>query len=90
MELIHKFRQGDDFYIIDVNSGAVHEVDEMVYDLVDSEALKDKEELKAIFRDKYTEEEIDEVYEELQTLIKDEMLYSKDLYEGIALMSEKA
>lgn len=90
MELIHKFRQGDDFYIIDVNSGAVHEVDEMVYDLVDSEALKDKEELKIIFRDKYSEKEIDEVYEELQTLIKDEMLYSKDLYEGIALMSEKA
>ena len=39
MELIHKFRQGNDFYVIDVNSGAVHEVDELVYDMLDSDKL---------------------------------------------------
>jgi len=35
MSLIHKFVQGNDYYVIDVNSGAVHVVDELVYDLLD-------------------------------------------------------
>ena len=90
MELIHKFRQGNDFYIIDVNSGAVHEVDELVYDMLDSDKLKDKDELKEIYKDRYSSEEIDEVYEELQSLVHEEMLYSKDLYENIAMMSGQA
>ena len=90
MELIHKFKQGNDFYVIDINSGAVHEVDEIVYDLLDAKSLKSKDELKAEFVDKYSSDEIDEVYEELQSLVDDEILYSKDLYEGIALLNEKA
>lgn len=90
MELIHKFRQGNDFYVIDVNSGAVHEVDELVYDMLDSEKLKNKDELKEIYKDRYSSEEIDEVYEELESLVHEEMLYSKDLYENIAMMSGQA
>ncbi len=90
MELIHKFKQGNDFYVIDVNSGAVHEVDEIVYDVLDSDELKTKEELKEIYKDKYSSEEIDEVYDELKSLVDDEVLYSKDLYENIAVMNGQA
>jgi uncharacterized protein len=90
MELIHKFRQGNDFYVIDVNSGAVHEVDELVYDMLDSDKLQAKEALKKIYKDRYSSEEIDEVYEELQSLVHEEILYSKDLYENIAMMSGQA
>ncbi|WP_040193262.1 thioether cross-link-forming SCIFF peptide maturase [Clostridium culturomicium] len=90
MELIHKFRQGNDFYVIDVNSGAVHEVDELVYDMLDADKLKSVDELKEIYKNKYSVEEIEEVYSELKELVDDELLYSKDLYEGIAMLSEKA
>lgn len=90
MELIHKFKQGNDFYVIDVNSGAVHEVDEIVFDLLDEDRLRDKEELIEIFKQKYSVKEIEEVYEELKTLVDEEILYSKDLYENIAILSEKA
>lgn len=90
MELIHKFRQGEDFYVIDVNSGAVHEVDELVYDVLDADKLKSVEELKEIYKNKYSVEEIEEVYSELKELVDEEQLYSKDLYEGIAMLSEKA
>lgn len=34
-EKIHKFRQGEDLVLVDVNSGAVHLVDEMIYDIMD-------------------------------------------------------
>ena len=45
MALIHKFKQGDNFFVLDVNTGAVHIVDELVYDLVDDNELRSKEEL---------------------------------------------
>ena len=44
MSLIHKFKQGDNYFVLDVNTGAVHIVDELVYDLVHDDGMKDKEE----------------------------------------------
>ena len=84
MALIHKFKQGDNFFVLDVNTGAVHIVDELVYDLVDDNKLRDKEELIKEFGAKYGEETISEAYEELQELVDQEILYSKDQYEDIA------
>ena len=34
--MIHKFRQNGVNIVIDVNSGAIHVVDDVVYDLVDN------------------------------------------------------
>ena len=84
MALIHKFKQGDNFFVLDVNTGAVHIVDELVYDLVDDNELRSKEELIKEFGTKYGEETISEAYEELQELVDQEILYSKDQYEDIA------
>lgn len=87
---IHKFKQGEDCYVVDINSGAVHIVDELVYDLLADEGLKKIEDLVAEFKDKYEDNEIIEAYDELEQLIKEEILYSKDLYENIALASDNS
>ena len=84
MALIHKFKQGDNFFVLDVNTGAVHIVDELVYDLVDDDKLRDKEELIAEFADKYGKETIEEAYGEILELINEEILYTNDQYEDIA------
>ena len=39
MAFIHKFKQGDKYFVLDVNTGAVHVVDELVYDILDDDAL---------------------------------------------------
>ena len=57
MALIHKFKQGENYFVLDVNTGAVHIVDELVYDLLDDNKLRNKEELIEEFRDKYGEED---------------------------------
>ncbi len=90
MALIHKFIQGNDYFVIDVNSGAVHVIDELVYDLLEDDSLKAKEELYEDLDHKYSKEEIDEVYEEILELKKGNMLYSGDLYENIAVNSGKS
>lgn len=84
MALIHKFIQDGQYFVLDVNTGAVHIVDELVYDLLDDEALKSQEELIKEFKNKYSEEEIKEVYAEIVELKKEGYLYSEDTYEEIA------
>lgn len=84
MSLIHKFIQDGDFYVIDVNSGSVHAVDNLVYDLLDEEGLRKDEELLKDFKGKYSEEEINEALEDIKELRREGILYSMDLYEDIA------
>ncbi|GAB6167545.1 thioether cross-link-forming SCIFF peptide maturase [Clostridium carnis] len=84
MALIHKFKQGDNFFVLDVNTGAVHIVDELVYDLVNEDKMESKEELISKFANKYKESVVSEAYDEIMELVNEEILYSKDQYEEIA------
>ena len=84
MALIHKFKQGDKYFVLDVNTGAVHVVDELVYDILDDDKLKEKVDIINELKGKYDEEEISEAYDEIQELVKEEVLYSPDQYEEIA------
>jgi len=85
MTLVHKFIQDKEFYVIDVNSGSVHLVDELVYDLIDEDKLKGLEDLKNALRSKYNENDIEEAYNDIKELVSEGMLYSMDLYEHIAM-----
>jgi uncharacterized protein len=84
LSLIHKFIQDNEYYVIDVNSGAVHVVDELVYDLLDEDKLSSKEDLLDRFKNKYDQEQIEEAISDINELIDEGMLYSKDYYENIA------
>lgn len=84
MSLIHKFEQGGNYFILDVNTGAVHMVDELVYDILDDSSLKSKEEVLTNLKGKYEESVIGEAYDEIEELVKEGILYSEDQYEEIA------
>lgn len=84
MSLIHKFDQGGNYFILDVNTGAVHMVDELVYDILDDSSLKSKEEVLTNLKGKYEENVIGEAYDEIEELVKEGILYSEDQYEEIA------
>ncbi len=46
MALIHKFMQGGEYYVVDVNSGSVHIVDDLIYNMIDNDnKLSSKESL---------------------------------------------
>lgn len=90
MALVHKFIQDGDYYLIDVNSGSVHIIDELIYNMVGEDELLDKEDVINNLKDKWSKEEIEEAYEELIDLVKEEVLYSKDLYEEIAMEGDES
>lgn len=89
MSDIHKFLVDGQEFVIDVNTGAVHKIDELVYDLLDEEGLKSLEELKKSYQGKYRENEIEEAYLEIKELIDEGLLYTKDVYKDIAKTYEK-
>ena len=84
MALIHKFKQGDNYFVLDVNTGAVHIVDELVYDILEDEKIKTMKEIIEELKGKYSEAELVEAYEEIQELAEEGVIYSLDQYEDIA------
>lgn len=89
MALIHKFKQGDEFFVIDINSGSLHMIDELVYDILDDEKFKKLDEVKKELAGKYSEKDVEEAYGELQYLVDEECLYTGELYRQIAIDSQE-
>ncbi|SHH14161.1 thioether cross-link-forming SCIFF peptide maturase [Tepidibacter thalassicus] len=81
MGMIHKFSLNGINIVVDVNSGAVHVVDNEAYDLLDYYKEKSIDEIIDILKDKYSKEKIIEAYNEMKELEKEELLYSDDEYE---------
>lgn len=88
MVLIHKFIVDNERYVLDVNSGSVHLVDDLVYDMLGEESLPELALLKEKLGGKWSPEDIEEAYGEILSLKEEEMLYAPDLYEDIARQDE--
>ena len=78
--MIHKYSMNGFNIVLDVNSGAVHVVDDAVYDVLDFYKEKTKEEIIKTLSQKYSESEIVEAIDEISQLEKDELLYTEDIY----------
>lgn len=76
--------------ILDQNSGCVHSVDDVAYDIITMYEDKNKDEIKAFILDKYkdkedvNDEEIDFCFNDIDELIKDGRLFAKDTFEDVA------
>lgn len=79
--MIHKYKMFRTNIVTDVNSGAVHEVDDITYDILDYFENNDKAYIVDKLKDKYKENEIEEAYDEIVELKEQGLLYSEDIYE---------
>ncbi len=92
--MIHQYKNNGYNIVLDVNSGSVHVVDDMCYDMIEQLDKLNLEENAALFeeaetlrnvqealKDKYPEEEIGEAYEDVKELAKAGQLFTKDIYE---------
>ncbi len=87
-DLIHRMKVNDYLAVLDVNSGAVHLIDEPVYDVLGVfDGHNDEAVIKAL-QEKYPVQELKEILEELHGLIKDGLLFSPD-FEVPQTFSEK-
>ena len=86
---IHKYKQGENYFVLDVNSGGVHIVDELTFRMLDFicpdengfNITADEIAVKLPEADKA---EIEEIYDELLSLYNDKILFSEDDYRQYA------
>lgn len=82
--MIHQFKNNGYNIVLDVNSGAVHVVDELAYDIIsDIDKGLGLDEIIGKYPD-IESDEIRTVYEEIYDLISQDILFSKDIYESYA------
>lgn len=86
--MIHQFQQDGVNIVIDVNSGAVHVVDEIVYDLIKDYKACSQEELFNRYP-QYTRQMQQEALEEIRALEETGMLFTEDDYEQVLPMMDK-
>ena len=79
--MVHQYKNNGYNIVLDVNSGSVHVVDDLIYDMVPYYKEKGLEETVKLLSDKYQEEEIREAAEDLDELIEAGKLYTEDIYE---------
>lgn len=89
MAYIHKFKYKDDYFVLDVNSGAIHVVDNMVYDMIDENGLANEDYYIDKFRSRTDENTIKDCYNELIELKENGQLYSEDIATNIIGKYEK-
>ncbi|MBQ8582913.1 MAG: thioether cross-link-forming SCIFF peptide maturase [Ruminococcus sp.] len=89
--MIHKFKLNGFNIVLDVNSGGVHIVDELTYDLLDNVEPPFDEHCPEKVVNKlsisYPADEIESCYQEIKELYNDKILFSEDDYEKYAKYS---
>ena len=75
--MVHLFELDNKKFAVDVNSGIIHELDDVAYDLLNTDYFKGKANLENLLK-KYPQKDIDEAEAELKELEEQGVLYSKD------------
>lgn len=82
MGLIHQYKNNGCNIVLDINSGSVHLVDDLVYDMVEAmdQGIEDQEMMEKL-SSAYGREQVQGAYKECRELIRGGQLFSKDIYE---------
>lgn len=98
--MVHSFELNGKYISLDVNSGCVHVVDKLSYDMINAienkindDGFKPTEAVPEFIKEGFAGEcdasDIAEAYSEIYELYKNETLFSDDVYSGIAVNMKK-
>ena len=79
--MIHQYKNNGYNIVLDVNSGAVHVVDDVTYDVIALYQEKSAEEIVDALKNSYAIDEIREAIDEVTELKNAEELFTEDIYE---------
>ena len=81
--MIHQYKSNGFNIVMDVESGAVHLVDDVTYDVISLYEDNSADEIKEKLKDTYKVDEIQESLDEVKELEEANQLFTKDIYEPI-------
>lgn len=78
--MIHQYKLNGYNIVMDVESGSVHLVDDLAYEMIPLWQDSTKEELVEKFKDRYPEEDIRDTWDEIGELKNEGRLFTEDIY----------
>ena len=84
--MIHQYKNNGYNIVIDINSGSIHSVDDVAYDIIHLVDIKE-ENIHEKIKDKYpeiTDQDIDETLEDIDYLVEHGRLFTDDVFKPIA------
>ncbi len=81
--MIHKYNMNGYNIVLDINSGAVHVVDDAVYSILDYYENFSKDDIFKKLKDKFNKNTLEEAFSEIESLKNDKLLFSEDIYEPL-------
>lgn len=87
--MVHQYKNNGYDIVLDVNSGAIHVVDDVMYDVISMYEGHGAEDIKASLAGQYGEEEVAEAIGEVQALIGRGELFTEDTYENYIMDFKK-
>lgn len=79
--MIHQYKSNGYNIVLDVESGAVHVVDNITYDVISLYEENSADEIISKLKSSYNEDEIRECISEVKKLVEDGQLFTEDIYE---------
>jgi uncharacterized protein len=79
--VVHQYKNNGYNIVLDVNSGSVHVVDDVVYDVIPLFETNTAKEIREQLSERYREEDISEAIAEVEELKESEVLFTEDIYE---------
>ncbi len=87
--MIHQYINNGFYIVLDVNSGSVHVVDKIVYDVIPLFEQYKKEEIVEQLKEHYNKEQILEAYQEVLELKEQGQLFTEDNYKDYIIDFKK-
>lgn len=82
--MIHQYKNNGYNIILDVNSGSIHVVDDVAYDVIGMYETKDRAQITKEICEKYkgdvTPDDLEELYQDLEQMKEDNTLFTEDTY----------
>jgi uncharacterized protein len=89
LSVVHQYKNNGYNIVLDVNSGAIHLVDDVTYDVIELYENHTKEEIVASLEASYGKDAVEESYGEVRDLVEDGQLFTKDEYENYIMDFKK-
>ena len=86
--MVHCYKNNGYNIILDSNSGSVHAVDEVAFEVIDKYESRSKEEIILELCDKYPEitaDDIEEIFQDIEELKKEGKLFSEDKFKDLQI-----
>ena len=78
--MVHQYKNNGYNIVLDVNSGAIHVVDDVTYDVIELFEDNSAKEIIEKLVDRYPQTEIEEAIQEVNELKDNEELFTEDTY----------